>query len=130
MTYNKDFEGWHALKSTLNEQTPRTFQEREIWWCSIGINVGHETDGKSDYYNRPVLVVRKFNRYMFFGVPLSTQIKSTPHYFPLSFKGRDQSVLLTQLRLWDARRLSHKMGQLSDSDFKKITTALSALITK
>ena len=26
-------------------QTP-TFQEREIWWCSVCVNVGHEMDGK------------------------------------------------------------------------------------
>src|SRR3977135_3027575 len=36
-----------------------TFQEREIWWRSVGVNVGHEMDGKNQFYNLPVLIVRK-----------------------------------------------------------------------
>jgi hypothetical protein len=43
----KDFPGWHRQKAQLHaqHQTP-TFQEREIWWCSVGVNIGHEMDGK------------------------------------------------------------------------------------
>jgi hypothetical protein len=54
----KDFPGWHRQKERLHAQhhTP-TFQEREIWWCSVGVNVGHEMDGKNQFYNRPVLMV-------------------------------------------------------------------------
>ena len=68
----KDFPGWHRHKEQLHAQhhTP-TFQEREIWWCSVGVNVGHEMDGKNQFYNRPVLIVRKFNPHIFFGVPLT-----------------------------------------------------------
>ncbi len=52
----KDFPGWHRQKEQLHaqHQTP-TFQEREIWWCSVGMNIGHEMDGKNQFYNRPVL---------------------------------------------------------------------------
>ena len=59
----KDFPGWHRQKEQLHaqHQTP-TFQEREIWWCSVGVNIGHEMDGKNQFYNRPVLIVRTFNR--------------------------------------------------------------------
>ncbi len=44
----KDFPGWHRQKEQLHAQhhTP-TFQEREIWWCSVGVNIGHEMDGKN-----------------------------------------------------------------------------------
>jgi hypothetical protein len=37
----KDFPGWHRQKEQLHAQhhTP-TFQEREIWWCSVGVNIG------------------------------------------------------------------------------------------
>ena len=72
----KDFPGWHRQKEQLHAQhhTP-TFQEREIWWCSVGVNVGHEMDGKNQFYNRPVLIVRKFNPHIFFGVPLTTKMK-------------------------------------------------------
>jgi hypothetical protein len=46
----KDFPGWHYHKERLHAQhhTP-TFQEREIWWCSVGVNIGHEMDGKNQF---------------------------------------------------------------------------------
>ena len=76
-----DFPGWHRQKEQLHAQhhTP-TFQEREIWWCSVGVNVGHEMDGKNQFYNRPVLIMRKFNPHIFFGVPLTTKMKQNPYY--------------------------------------------------
>ncbi len=67
MNYHKDFDGWIDLKKLLSSKNPPTFQEREIWWCSIGINVGFEIDGKNDKYLRPVLIFRKFNKNIFFG---------------------------------------------------------------
>lgn len=39
----KDFQGWHQVKEKLDLlKNPPTFQEREIWWCSIGMNIGYE----------------------------------------------------------------------------------------
>jgi hypothetical protein len=86
--YIKDFEGWNKLKQGIDKgASVPTFREREIWWCSIGVNIGHETDGKNRFYNRPVLVVRKFNTRIFWGVPLTTQIKDNPFYFQIDFRG-------------------------------------------
>jgi len=74
--HKKDFAGWNTLKQNLdnrqNASVP-TIEEREIWWCSIGINVGDEEDGHNALYNRPVLVVRKFNTRIFWGVAMTTQ---------------------------------------------------------
>ena len=36
---DKDFTHWHAVKQQLNQQPPRTFEEREVWWASVGANV-------------------------------------------------------------------------------------------
>jgi mRNA-degrading endonuclease toxin of MazEF toxin-antitoxin module len=44
----KDFWKWHSLKSEIEKQIPSPlFYEREIWWCSVGANVGAEEDGES-----------------------------------------------------------------------------------
>jgi mRNA interferase MazF len=126
---DKDFEGWNSLKIRLhNEHQSPTFQEREVWWCSVGINVGHEIDGKNRYFNRPVLVVRKFNRHVFLGVPLTTQIKQNRYYHRIHFKGREQCVMLSQLRLWEGRRLTHSMGQLPADQFGDIRKALKEML--
>ena len=49
----KDFQGWHQLKININESKKLpTFNEREIWWCSIGTNIGFEMDGKNGPFHR------------------------------------------------------------------------------
>lgn len=125
----KDFAGWHRLKSRLHaEHRAPTFQEREVWWCSVGVNIGHEVDGKSQYATRPVLIVRKFNEHIFLGVPLTTQIKQTPYYHRLHFKSREQCVMLSQLRLWAAKRLRNKLGKLTGDQFQVVREALKAML--
>jgi len=32
------------------------FREREVWWASIGANIGFEQNGKHDSYERPVVI--------------------------------------------------------------------------
>lgn len=125
----KDFTGWHRLKAELHaEHNAPTFQQREVWWCCVGVNIGDEVDGKSECYHRPVLIVRKFNRKIFLGVPLTTQIKQTPHYHRIQFKGRGQCVMLSQLRLWEGKRLTDKMGKLPQDQFDRIRKALRKMI--
>lgn len=132
--YIKDFEGWNTLKQGIEKDSKiPTFTDREIWWCSIGINVGHEIDGKNSFYNRPVLVVRKFSPRLFWGVPLTTQMKDNPYYFPIDFKGKDEvaqarCVMLSHLRLYDSKRLHDMMGKLSPRQFRAVRAALKALL--
>jgi mRNA interferase MazF len=128
--YIKDFDGWHKVKQAIDKGSHLpTFNEREIWWCSIGVNVGHEIDGKNRFYNRPILVVKKFSGRLFWGVALSTQIKQDKHYFPVEFHGKKQSVMLSHLRLYDSKRLhSDLMGKLSDKQFEAVKAALRELL--
>ncbi|HBM45364.1 MAG: 2,4-dihydroxyhept-2-ene-1,7-dioic acid aldolase [Parcubacteria group bacterium GW2011_GWF2_38_76] len=70
----KNYKDWHVLKSEIeNVGQEKKFREREIWWCSLGENIGFEQDGKNEKFERPVLILRKFNCGMFFGIPLTSQ---------------------------------------------------------
>lgn len=117
----KDFNRWNDTKIKI-DVSPKTtvFKEREIWWCSIGINVGHEENGKGDKFNRPILIIKKFNKRLFWGIPLTTQIKDNIHYHGFTFNNKSQCAMLTQLRLWDATRLNNRMGQLGKKEFQNI----------
>lgn len=127
--YTKDFAGWSLLKEQVHDQTkPRTFNRREVWWCTVGVNVGHEVDGKNAVYNRPVLIVRKFNKNTFWGVPLTSQLHDSPYHYPITFRGKEQRALITQLRLFDSRRLTHPMGRLSDEDYEAVCSQLRSMI--
>ena len=89
----KDFEGWLPVKEKLDgdDKIP-TFREREIWWCSTGVNVGVEQDGKNILYERPVLVVHKFNRRLSWGLPITSKIKEFPFYHPIHYKGANDAA--------------------------------------
>jgi mRNA interferase MazF len=125
----KDFTAWHEVKKQVHEQHPvPTFKEREIWWGCVGVNVGIETDGKNRLFNRPVLVLRKFNKYAFYGVPLSTKLKDNRYYLPVSFKGQIVSALISQMRIFDSKRITHLMGRLQDAEFEKVREAIKAIL--
>ncbi|MDK2948964.1 MAG: hypothetical protein PWQ56_129 [Patescibacteria group bacterium] len=43
----KSFDEWNEDKKKLNKLNSKFFlHEREVWWCSLGVNIGYEADGK------------------------------------------------------------------------------------
>ncbi|MCX6780980.1 MAG: hypothetical protein NT003_02595 [Candidatus Magasanikbacteria bacterium] len=62
----KKFDEWNNLKQRLHGRVWRHYiREGEIWFCSLGVNIGWEQDGKNETFERPVLVVRKLSRHYF-----------------------------------------------------------------
>ena len=115
----KDFKKWHALKSEIDtHQRTLLYHEQEIWWCSLGANVGVETDGKSDLFERPVIIFRRFNEDMFWGLPMTSQSKiKKPFYSAITFHDHEQIVILSQIRVLSSKRLIRRLGKLSDNQF-------------
>ena len=63
----KDFDKWNKKKKEINYSIQNILPKiREVWWLSIGLNVGVEEDGKNNNFKRPVLVIKVFNRQCFF----------------------------------------------------------------
>lgn len=127
----KRYKAWHKLKSRIHNSssTPPFYKEREIWWVSLGHNVGVEEDGKGNDFNRPVLIIRGFSRYLFWGIPLSTTKKTGIYYHPFVVNNKVSTALLSQLRVFDTRRLINKYGMVSQKDFKAIRTKIRNFIT-
>ncbi len=96
------------------------FHERELWICHIGSNVGFEQDGKGSEFVRPILIFKKFNKTLFLGMPLTSTTKRDRHYFTFQFDDRESTVILSQVRVFDVRRLKRKMGEMNADDFKKL----------
>lgn len=71
----KDFDSWNNLKKNINNRDLIYTSEREVWFCSVGLNVGSEQDGKNENYERPVLVIKKVTLNTFIGVPLTSNKK-------------------------------------------------------
>ena len=126
----KDFKKWHDKKSEVDKipQGP-FFHKREIWWCAIGINIGFEQDGGGEDFLRPVIVFRKFNNEIFWAIPLTRTEKNTKYYFQFIFdKNISATAILSQIRLIDSKRLSHKLGDVTPDDFIILTKKFKELL--
>jgi len=68
----KDFHNWHTKKSDLHENKVRLyFHKRDVWFTSVGANIGFEQDGKGEEFLRPIVVFKKFNNETLWGIPLT-----------------------------------------------------------
>lgn len=121
----KYFNRWHKVKKQINRsKNVPTFKEREVWWCSIGQNIGFESYGKGDSFWRPVLILTKHNQYTFFGLPLTSSHKiKNPHYYPFPFQGQEGSILLSQGRTLSSLRLVNHMGWVTPTQYSNIKEA-------
>ncbi len=126
---NKDFQKWHSKKAHLHETGSRIFfHEREVWWCSLGFNVGFEQNGKGNNFARPVVIFKKFNNETFWAIPLTTKVKTGKYYFLIDLKdGLKRVAVLSQLRLIDAKRLYQKMGVLDEKSHQELSEAVIKL---
>jgi mRNA interferase MazF len=126
----KDFDTWNQNKKILDSLEKEIFfHDREVWWCKLGVNVGFEQDGKGDRFARPILIVKKFNNQIFWGVPLSTKIKKTKFYASIDIgDGEIRCAILSQMKLFDGKRLMDKIGVIPIENYVAIKKAIIALL--
>ena len=119
-----------ALKDSIHNsgKRPAGYKTREVWWVSVGKNVGFEEDGKGDFHNRPVLIIRGFSKELFFGVPLSTTDNRGKYYHDFMLNGKVSVALLSQMRAFDTLRLISKYGFINIQDFNNIKKKITAII--
>jgi mRNA interferase MazF len=126
----KDFDGWNIKKKETHEITePVLFYEREVWWCIVGTNIGVEIDGKHELFLRPVVVVRKFNKYMTLVVPTTTQDKDNKYYHIVF--GEDDKIYntcLSQVKSISSKRLFRKIGMIKVSDYGPLVDKVALMV--
>lgn len=117
----KDFDKWNNKKKRINQKETSLnhfVNEREIWWCSLGLNIGYEQDGKNEEFERPVLVIKKFNREIVWIVPLTTIAKDNKFHYKLN--SNKSFVILSQIRLISTKRLIRRAEKIAEIEFKEI----------
>jgi mRNA interferase MazF len=116
---DKDFNRWNIKKQSLDAAVDGAHcHEREIWWCSIGVNVGSEQHSQTEDFSRPIIVVRRFTRDIFWGVPLTTKIKDgIPFRFRVTVEGVKNDALILQMRAYDRKRLVRQLSTLPKETF-------------
>jgi len=117
----KDFDEWNKLKKELENNKRKIFaNHREVWWCSFGLNVGTELCGKNEFFERPVLVLKVFNKDTIKVVPLTSREKHGKYYFEIQFNDIKSYASLSQVKTISTKRLSRKMGRLDKNQFTKL----------
>ena len=120
---HKDFDRWNKQKKKLNadETEPLYFRDGDIWWAHLGVNIGFEIDGKADNFARPVVVLRKYNKYSFLALPLTTRASRSPYKLPIGdVSGKQAFAVVSQLRNIDSRRLYQKIAWLPPDTLRLI----------
>lgn len=127
----KDYIRWHEIKRHLEGLNRRiNFREREIWWCSLGENLGAEQDGKHERFERPILVFRKFNRDLFWDLPLTSTRKKSQFYFPIEIHGIPRSIILSQVKTMSAKRLTRRLAKIHPRMFDSVIQGFLRLINQ
>ena len=115
---------WTKLKIRIHLKPSESsvyFSEREIWWSSLGVNIGYEQDGKNDNFERPILILKKFSKNVLWVLPLTrTKKTDSKYYFQLEQGGEDSFVVLSQIRMISNKRLSRRMRVISQIEFQQI----------
>lgn len=128
-THFRDFDSWNKMKKDLETADQEIVcNEREIWWCSLGLNIGHEQDGKNEKFERPVLIIKKFSRFSCLCVPLTTSAKQNVFHYPIPSFDPESFVITSQIKLTSTKRFLRRMGEIGRKDFRKVKNALHDLI--
>lgn len=125
----KDFDAWFKQKKNINEAPGKLYSKRDIWWCSLGANVGFEQDGTGTLYERPVVVLRGFSRSVCLVIPLTTSTKENKYHIALrEVDGKPAAAIISQIRLVDTKRFIDKIGMLNKSKFEEVKNAVKSLL--
>ncbi len=119
----KDFDVWNKEKKYIENKVVNRdlfFYPREIWWCSAGLNIGVESDGKNENFERPMLIIKKFNADMVWVLPLTTKEKQNKYHYKLEHETIKSWVILSQIKTISTKRLLRKIGSISEFDFKEV----------
>ena len=122
--YDKSTLLWKWLKQNIRiEKFKQTVfcKVGDVWWCYIGQNVGHEQNGDSQNFRRPILIIKKFSSNTILIVPLTTSQENHRYRINIpKINNRKSKIILSQMRVIDNKRLDNRICTLHDDIFEKI----------
>jgi mRNA interferase MazF len=126
----KDFDGWNETKKRTDSRRRAPFyHEREVWWCTLGINVGSEENGSGEEYRRPAVILKGLSIETCLIVPLTTSAKDHPLRVAVGLiGGKEARAILSQMRVIDTKRLVRKIEYLDVDTFEQIRKAARGML--
>lgn len=127
--YQDKYDSWNKLKKRLDSRKHNFYiKQGDIYFLSVGQNIGYETYGKDDLFLRPVLVFKKLNKYTFIGIPLTSKKKEGSHFFSFSYKkDKISTAQISQMRMFDIKRIEYRSGRIFTDDFNNLKKKFAEL---
>lgn len=125
------FDIWNKQKKIIDQQRQQIFfKERDVFFISMWKNIWWEQDGKWNNFVRPVIIIKSFTNTLFWWIAITTKEKQWIYYhtFDLQYDKGNRVAILSQIRLYDAKRLISKIGTISIQDFWKIRKKLTEFL--
>ena len=126
----ENFNQWNKLKQNINQKEIKiNIKERNIYFISMGQNVGTESYGKGELFLRPVIVYKKLSHHSFIGIPLTSKIKEGSYYFTFNRKnGKKNSAMLNQMKTFDTKRVVSFNGTISKNVYIDLKSKLEIFL--
>ncbi len=120
------FNNWNELKKKIDQKNNRAYAHpREVWWCSLGNNIGSEVNGKNYKFERPVLVLKVYSSDSILVLPITSKIKNDTFHKKIIIKNnKEVYIKLTQIRVISTKRLSRKVDKINIENFLEIKKLL------
>lgn len=130
---NKDFlniyDSWNLKKKNIECYSKEmSFNEGDVWWCSLGVNIGNESFGKGDNFRRPVLIIKKLSSCMCVALPLTSRYKIGTWFCDILINSNKRYVMLYQIRALNSKRFYVKIGRVDKEDLHKVKEKLKCLL--
>jgi mRNA interferase MazF len=129
--HTKDFEGWNKKKQSieLTCDGPDLVLQGDIWWCSLGVNIGAELDGKNDTFERPVLILKHINRHTVLIAPCTSTSSGYRYLFRIKTYKKEFFINLAQIRVISKKRLFRRVDIIDDNQFLLLQKALIEFVS-
>ena len=126
----KNFDRWNENKKKIHDiNKSKLYHEREVWWCSLGVNIGFEQDGHEVGHQRPVLILKGLSKYTCMAIPLTSSIHKHPMRVPIGIvDGKEASAVISQIRVIDTKRLVNKVCFLAKDSFELTRKAIKDIL--
>jgi mRNA interferase MazF len=126
----KIFVKWTKIKIRTHLESRKVYPKtKEVWWINIGQNIGSEINGKNDNFERPAVVIKKFNKLCILVAPISSKVKEGKYLIKFTnSSGGDNVVNMSQIRSISDKRFIRKIGVIDSNVFNEIRDNLIKFI--
>ena len=127
---SETFKKWNNLKIRIHK-FDKFFNPKvgEIWWVSLGQNIGVEINGKNNRFERPALIIKVFNHHAILVAPITGMTKEGEFFIHfINNKNIQNSVNISQLRVVSIKRFLRKAGEMNYQDLDKVRTTIISFI--